>query len=80
VLRIPFIERWLGRDEEVARQREGLVEEFTAAMQEARAHQLLPVASEVAGLIKEILPAAEIVRQMVADAEAVLRSAAALTR
>lgn len=80
VLRTPFIERWLGREEEVARQREGLVEEFTAAMQEGRAHQLLPVTGEVAGLIREILPAAEIVRQMVADAEAVLRSAAALTR
>jgi enoyl-[acyl-carrier protein] reductase II len=49
-------------------------------MQEGRAHQLLPVTGEVAGLIREILPAAEIVRQMVADAEAVLRSAAALTR
>jgi enoyl-[acyl-carrier protein] reductase II len=80
VLRTPFIERWLGRDEEVARRREGLVGEMTAAMQEGRTHELLPITGEVAGMVKEILPAGEIVRQMVADAEAVLRNAAALTR
>jgi enoyl-[acyl-carrier protein] reductase II len=80
VLRTPFIERWLGRDEEVAGQREGLVEEFTAAMHEGRAHELLPVTGEVAGMVKEILPAAEIVRRMVAEAEAVIGKMAVLTR
>jgi enoyl-[acyl-carrier protein] reductase II len=80
VLRTPFIERWLGRDEEVAGQREGLVEEFTAAMDEGRAHELLPVTGEVAGMVKEILPAAEIVRRMVAEAEAVIGKMAVLSR
>jgi enoyl-[acyl-carrier protein] reductase II len=68
------------RDEEVALQREGLVGELTAAMQAGRAHQLLPITGEVAGVVKEILPAGEIVRRMVADAETAVHNAAALTR
>jgi enoyl-[acyl-carrier protein] reductase II len=80
VLRTPFIERWLGRDEQVAGQREGLVEELTAAVQEGRAHELLPITGEVAGMVKQILPAGEIIRQMVADAEALIGDMAALTR
>jgi len=78
VLRTPFIERWLGRDEEAARQRVELAAELTAAMQAGRAPELLPITGEVAGMVEQVLPAGEIVRRMVADAEATLRRAAAL--
>jgi enoyl-[acyl-carrier protein] reductase II len=75
----PFIQQWLGRDEEVARQREELAGELTAAMREGRAHQLLPITGEVAGMVKEILPAGEIVRRMVADAESAIRYMTGMT-
>jgi enoyl-[acyl-carrier protein] reductase II len=79
VLRTPFIQQWLGRDEEVARQREELVGELTAAMGEGQAHRLLPITGEVAGMVKEILPAGEIVRRMVAEAETTIRYMTGMT-
>jgi nitronate monooxygenase/enoyl-[acyl-carrier protein] reductase II len=80
VLRTPFIERWLDRDQEVTRRREALVEEMTAAARAGRAHELVPITGEVAGMVEEVLPAGEIVRGMVAGAEAALRDAAAIAR
>jgi hypothetical protein len=45
-----------------------------------RFHELLPITGEVAGMVKETLPGAEIVLQMVNQAEAAMRGAAALSR
>ena len=47
---------------------EGLRRELVAATKEGRAHELLPVAGQSAGLIHDILPAGEIVRRIVAEA------------
>jgi hypothetical protein len=77
VLRTSFVQRWLGRDDEVAREREGLAAALAAAMRDGRAHELLSITGEIAGMVTEILPAGEIVRRMVGDAEAALRDAAA---
>lgn len=69
LLRTPFVDEWLGRDDEVERERERLSADLLRAAQEGRAHELMPVTGEVAGMIAEILPAAEIVRRMVTEAE-----------
>jgi enoyl-[acyl-carrier protein] reductase II len=80
VLRKPFIKQWLGRDDDVEREREQLANQVRTAMQEGRAHELIPITGEVAGMLKEILPANEIVRRMVAEAEAALGSTAPLAQ
>jgi enoyl-[acyl-carrier protein] reductase II len=80
VLRTPFIDRWLGRDEEVMARHGELTSELTAAFEAGRAHELLPITGEIAGMVTEILPAGEIVRRMVEDAEAALRNGAARIR
>jgi nitronate monooxygenase/enoyl-[acyl-carrier protein] reductase II len=77
VLRTPFIERWLGRDDDVARERERLTAELRTAMEHGRSHELLLITGETAGMVTEVLPAAEIVRRMVEDAEVALRAAVA---
>jgi NAD(P)H-dependent flavin oxidoreductase YrpB (nitropropane dioxygenase family) len=48
--------------------------EVLSAISEGRAHQLIPLTGQTAGMITEVLPAAEIVRQIVADAATALRS------
>ena len=69
VLRTPFVEEWLGRDDDVERERDRLSGELMQAAQEGRGHELTPITGEVAGMIDEILPAGEIVRRMVARAQ-----------
>jgi NAD(P)H-dependent flavin oxidoreductase YrpB (nitropropane dioxygenase family) len=51
-----------------------------AAVQGGRLHELVPLAGQTAGAIREILPAGEIVRRMMAEAKAALRGAAELAR
>jgi enoyl-[acyl-carrier protein] reductase II len=75
VLRTPFVDKW-NADVEAARDSADLVAaELGSAIAEGRAHELVPFTGQTAGLIREVLPAAEIVRRLVADAEAALRSA-----
>jgi nitronate monooxygenase/enoyl-[acyl-carrier protein] reductase II len=49
-----------------------------SAIKERRPHELLPFTGQTAGIIRDILPAAEIVRKMVAEAEQALERAATL--
>jgi nitronate monooxygenase/enoyl-[acyl-carrier protein] reductase II len=67
-MRTPFIERWNANPEEAA----PAGEELRTAIAEQRIHELLPFAGQSAGLVTEVLPAAEIVRRMVAEAEEAL--------
>jgi hypothetical protein len=79
VIRTDFVARWQGRAEEAARDAERLREEiFTSIAQNPEL--VTPFTGQTAGLIHDVLPAAEIVRAMVADAEAALVHAAALRR
>lgn len=68
VLRTPFLDKWQGRREEAKREAEHLRQEYMAARQQGREHEFLPGASQSAGAIREILPAAEIVRRVLAEA------------
>jgi NAD(P)H-dependent flavin oxidoreductase YrpB (nitropropane dioxygenase family) len=80
VLRNSFIDLWNGRDDQAWHERERLAAELTTSIREQRAHELIPITGEVAGIVTEILPAGEIVRRMVAEAEVAARSAAGLMR
>jgi NAD(P)H-dependent flavin oxidoreductase YrpB (nitropropane dioxygenase family) len=66
VLRTPFVERWLGREPEVRRRRS----ELRASLRQ----EDLMWAGQSAGLVDGVLPAGDVVRQVVAEAEAILRN------
>lgn len=73
-LRTPFIDAWLGRAD-IASRAEELRDELMAALGEGRTHEYLPLAGQSAGAIGEIVPAAEIVRRMVTEAQQTLAQA-----
>lgn len=76
VLRTPFVDEWNGRPEAVSAEAERLRDELVEALREGRAHELVPFTGQTAGMIHEILPVAEILHRLVADAEASLLTAA----
>ncbi len=78
VLRTPFLDKWQGRREEARREAEHLRQELRAARQQGREHEFLPWAGQSAGAIREILPAAEIVRRVVTQAEEALAQVSAV--
>ena len=78
VIRTEFVAAWEGRHEEAGRQADSLRGQIMAAIQEGRPHELTPFAGQSAGLVHDILPAAEIVRTMSSDAEKALQRAAGL--
>jgi enoyl-[acyl-carrier protein] reductase II len=77
VIRTDFVAEWEGRAEEAGMQAERLRGEIMAAVEQRRPHELTPFTGQTAGLIRDVLPAAEIVRAMVADAEDALERASA---
>jgi nitronate monooxygenase/enoyl-[acyl-carrier protein] reductase II len=73
-LRTSFIDAWNDRKEEASRQAGSLRDELTEAMAQGRAHELIPLTGQSAGLIDEVLPAAEIVDRLVREAEQALET------
>ena len=73
VIRTPFVEKWNARPSEAHRHSERLRGELTVALREGRAHELVPFTGQTAGMIHDILSAAEIVQNLVHDAETTLR-------
>ena len=69
----PFIEHWRQRREDARREAERLRGEVMAAIRQGRLGDLLPCAGQSVGLIRDIVPAAEIVRRTVAEAEETLK-------
>ena len=76
-LRTPLIDRLGEAPESVDPATAG--PELLAALREGRAHEYLPFAGQSAALIHDVLPAAQIVRELVEGAEAALASAARRT-
>lgn len=74
VLRNAFVERWHGREDEIPEQREALQAEVAAADQRADLAVAGISAGVSAGLIDQALPAGEIVRRIVREAEDLLRT------
>ncbi len=75
VLRTPFVEEWNRRRDEVKQYAERLRNEVVSAIMQGRGHELTPFTGQTVGLIHDILPAAEIVRRIVVEAEEALRDA-----
>ena len=66
-LHTPFIDEWSTKREEARCERERLWADITARAQAGRRHETLLTAGQTAGGIREILPVAEIMRQLIAE-------------
>jgi enoyl-[acyl-carrier protein] reductase II len=80
VIRTDFVATWEGREEEAERQAERLRAEIMAAIEQGRPHELTPFAGQSAGLVDDVLPAAEVVRVISGEAERALEQVAAMRR
>lgn len=78
VLPTSFIDEWRERPDEARRQAERLRGEIMDAVREGQVHEMAPFAGQTAGMVHDILPAAEIVRRIVAEAERTLMTSADL--
>lgn len=75
-LRTPFIDELNARPDLVRGDRERLLDVLRSTIQAGEVHEVLPTAGQTAGGIREVLPAAEILRRMVSEAEGALVAAA----
>jgi NAD(P)H-dependent flavin oxidoreductase YrpB (nitropropane dioxygenase family) len=73
VRRNGFIERWAGREWQLRQQRHGIGPRLAAARQRDETEEYALQVGQTAGLIDELKPAAELVREIAAEAEAILR-------
>lgn len=80
VMRTPFVEEWQRRSGEARGEAERLRDEVMSAVRRRKPHELVPFTGQTAGLVREVLPAAEIVRGMVGEAERAIRRANGLSR
>ncbi len=69
-----FVTEWLGREDDFQMMRPELAERMRAAMRDSTVHEFMVITGEVAGAIDEGLPAAEIVRKLVREAEELPRA------
>ena len=76
-LRTPFVDEWNARRVDAKREAESLLAQVRSAVEERRSHEVVPFTGQTAGLVKEVLPAAEIVARFVAEAEEALERAEA---
>jgi NAD(P)H-dependent flavin oxidoreductase YrpB (nitropropane dioxygenase family) len=74
VARNRFIERWAGREWEVRQRRHEIAGLLRAARDRDDPEESNLQMGQTAGLITEIVPAADLVRQIVAEAERIIRS------
>jgi enoyl-[acyl-carrier protein] reductase II len=77
-LRSDFTERWEARRDELQADPTPAIAEILAAVEAGNVEDLLIFGGQSAGLIRDAPPVAEVVRQLVAEAEEVLRGAADL--
>jgi enoyl-[acyl-carrier protein] reductase II len=77
-LRTPFLDQWNTRLDEVKAKRGELMDEIGRLYEEGRGHEVVLTAGQAAGAISTILPVAEIMRRVVKEADATLRSASGL--
>ena len=77
-IRTPFIEKWQKSREVAKRESERLRAEVISAIQQGKMEEFIPWAGQTVGLVHDILPAAEIVKRIVAEAEETLGEATKL--
>jgi nitronate monooxygenase/enoyl-[acyl-carrier protein] reductase II len=78
LLRTDFVERWEGRSSEIAADPSALAAEITEADQAGNREDLLVVGGQSTGLIGQVEPAGDIVRNLVEEARASLGSASTI--
>src|SRR5207249_2891463 len=71
--RTPFVQQWLGREPELRRRREEAYAQLER-LEESSADDGLMWIGQSAGLIDSVRPAADVVREIVAEAEEILRA------
>ncbi len=69
VLRNAHLERWLGREDELAAESEHVQRDYAAARDRGDFDVAAVIAGEASALINDIPPAREIVERIVAEAE-----------
>jgi enoyl-[acyl-carrier protein] reductase II len=74
-LHTAFVDEWSAKRDEARRDRDRLRNQIISTTQAGRPHETLLTAGQTAGGIKQILPVAVIMRQLIAEAEAVLSKA-----
>jgi nitronate monooxygenase/enoyl-[acyl-carrier protein] reductase II len=72
-IRTPFIDHWQENGAEAIDQSERLRTMLLEAMQRGNLYEMVPGAGQSAGLVGDVLPAVEIMRQMIAEAEEALK-------
>jgi enoyl-[acyl-carrier protein] reductase II len=77
-IRTPFLEEWNAKLDEAVKQRERLQGELRIATQTRTRYDYIIGAGQSAGGIDEVLPAAEIITRIIAEAEAALKSASVM--
>jgi len=73
VLRNAHLERWLGREDELAAKAEEVRRDYAAARERGDFEVAAVIAGESSALIRDIPPAGEIVERVVAEAERLTR-------
>jgi nitronate monooxygenase len=79
-IRNPFMERWDGREEDLAAALDEEIPGFQAAVRDGDLDTAMVWAGEGIDLISDVAPAGELVRRIGAEAEARLRHASELLR
>jgi NAD(P)H-dependent flavin oxidoreductase YrpB (nitropropane dioxygenase family) len=74
VLRTRFIDEWLGREPELRRRRKEIWEKLEQAEEENDPEYALLWIGQSAGLIDAVVPAGDVVREIVRDAEEIVRT------
>jgi nitronate monooxygenase/enoyl-[acyl-carrier protein] reductase II len=74
-LHTAFVDEWSAKRDEARRDRDRLRNQIISTTQAGRPHETLLTAGQTAGGIKQILPVAVIMRQLIAEAEAALSKA-----
>ena len=78
-LHTDFLDEWSAKRDEARRERDRLKQEIVSTTQAGRPDATLLTAGQTAGGIKDIPPVSEIMRRLVAETEAALRKAGALS-
>lgn len=74
VLRTRFVDEWLGREPELRKRRGEIWEKLQQADEESDRDSALLWIGQSAGLIDAVVPAADVVREIVRDAEEIIRT------
>jgi enoyl-[acyl-carrier protein] reductase II len=73
MLTTPFLREWSGRPDELAEQAAELTPKIVQAVVDGGGHDYVPFAGQSVGLIGDVLPAGDIVRNTVSEAMGILR-------